>query len=103
MKRIITILLCLSLILIPLTACDGCDNTEYANPEEDAVYTQQDVVKEVAYAYFNQGKQINYNQTHSRRNLNVSPEDATSQHMVYLDCSSYVNAVYYESFGINIT
>ncbi len=102
MKRFITFFLCLSLILACLSGCEGCDNTEYANAEEDAVYTQQDVVKEVAYSYLHQGTQINYSQTLSRRNVNVSPEDATSQHMVYLDCSSYVNAVYYEAFGVNI-
>lgn len=98
MKKLVSILLTLSLLIVPLSLT-GCN---YADAKEDSVYTNSDVVKEVAYAYYYQGKQLNYNQTLSRRNVNVSPEDATSQHLIYLDCSSYVNAVYNEAFGVNI-
>lgn len=93
----LTIILSLLLSIFPFSAC-----TKYANAEEDAVYTQADAVTEVAYAYYRQQLQQNYNQTMSRRNINTSPEEATSQHMIFLDCSSYVNAVIYETFGVNV-
>lgn len=102
MKKFLTLILTVILMLTAFSGCEGCDNTKYANAEEDAVYTQQDVIKEVANAYLRQATQINYNQTLSRRNIDVSPEEATSQHLVYLDCSSFVNAVYKEAFGVNI-
>lgn len=64
-------------------------------------YTQEEVLTEVAEAFLRQGKQINYNQTNdtSLRAETASPEDATAQRTLYLDCSSYVNSVYYEAFG----
>ncbi|MCM1042700.1 MAG: NlpC/P60 family protein [Corallococcus sp.] len=60
------------------------------------------VITEVAYAFYRQGTQIQYDQMNSRRNLNPSPEDAASGRTIYLDCSSYVNACYYEAFGVNV-
>ncbi len=80
-------------------------------PEEPEVVTpyptyelteNMKIVKEIAYAYRRQGRQIEYDQSHSRRHISPSPEDATAQHMIYLDCSSYVNAVYLEAFGVGI-
>jgi len=63
-------------------------------------YTNADVVKEVAMAYYRQGNQIFYCQ--KWRHENVSPEYASSQRKMMLDCSSFVNSVYYEAFGVNI-
>ena len=104
MKKLLSFILAssLSLALVSLTACDKPEDITYADATKDAVYTQEDVAVEVAYAFFRQAIQQNYSQTNSRRNINPSPEDATSQHMIFLDCSSYVNAVYYEAFGENI-
>ena len=62
-----------------------------------------DLVQKVAYEYYYQGTQIQYDQKNSRRNLNSAPEDATANKELYLDCSSYVNSVYNYIFGINIT
>ncbi len=76
-----------------------------AEPVSGDTLTQyQEIIKEVAYSYFRQGTQIQYDQTAKppRRNLMVSPEDATSQRTIYLDCSSYVDSVYYEAFGIHL-
>ncbi len=64
--------------------------------------TNGDIVKEIAYAYKNQGGQIEYDQKNSRRHISPSPEDATEQHKIYLDCSTYVNAIYLEGFGETI-
>ncbi len=102
MKKLLSFILTLSLSLslITLTACD--EEITYADATKDAVYTHEDVIEEVANAYLRQGLQQNYNQTLSRRNINPSPEEATSQHMIFLDCSSFVNAVYYEAFGSNV-
>ena len=99
MKKLLLAILALvfTLSAVCLSACG-----KFANAEEDAKYTVQDAVKEVGYAFYRQELQINYNQTIQRRMVNPSPEEATAQHMMYLDCSSYVNAVYYEAFGENI-
>lgn len=64
-------------------------------------YSNAEVVTEVAYAYQRQGTQIQYDQTQSRRNINASPEEASTTNTLYMDCSSYVNSVYYEAFGVN--
>ena len=60
-----------------------------------------DIVEEVAYAYFRQGTQLLYDQNRYRSE-NWSPEQATKQQIFYTDCSSFVNNVYYEAFGVNI-
>ena len=65
-------------------------------------FTNEDIVKEIANAYDRQGDQILYDQLTSRRHVNASPEDATSQKTIYLDCSSFVNSIYREGFGINV-
>lgn len=64
-------------------------------------YDNYEVVTTVANTYLRQGPQIQYDQTQSRRNINASPEEATPTNTLYMDCSSYVNAVYYEAFGVN--
>ncbi|MBR5139688.1 MAG: C40 family peptidase, partial [Clostridia bacterium] len=64
------------------------------------IENNQDIVREVAYAYYRQGSQIYYDQ--SWRATNFSPEEATAQKHLNLDCSSYVNSVYYEAFGYNV-
>ena len=64
--------------------------------------TNADALVTVAKTYYYQGNQIQYDQTQSRRNINPSPEEATAQHTLYLDCSSYVNSVYFETFGVNV-
>jgi len=65
-------------------------------------YTNQQVVTEVAYAFFRQGTQSEYDMTKGRRDFNSSPEDATADDALVLDCSSYANTVYYEAFGESI-
>ena len=68
----------------------------------DGEYTNEEILKEVTLAYYRQAGQFQYNQTISRRNINASPEDATVQRQLYVDCSSFANAVFYEAFGMNI-
>ncbi len=74
---------------------EGFAEIEYDN-------TNELILTEIAYAFYRQGTQIQYDQTQSRRNINPSPEDATAHNTLVLDCSSYVNACYYEAFGVNI-
>ncbi len=103
MKKLLLFLLTLILALptFSLTACNE-EEIEYADATADATYTQADAITEVAYAFYHQGLQQNFNHTMSRQNINPSPEDATSQRMIFLDCASFVNAVYYETFGENV-
>ena len=73
---------------------------------------KQDVLAAVAMAYYNQSyesrgeekkaPQILYDQYNTRRNFNPLPEDATELRNLYLDCSSFVNSVYYYTFGVNL-
>lgn len=74
--------------------------------DESWVYLEEcnntEAVVLVANSYFRQGTQIQYDQSNRRRNLNVTPEAATAETTVYLDCSSYVNAVYRTTFGVNV-
>ena len=69
---------------------------------ELAQFDPVEILTAVANTYYLQGTQIQYDQTNRRRNLNVSPEAATAETTVYLDCSSYVNAVYRNAFGVNV-
>ncbi len=64
--------------------------------------TSSDIIREIALSYYRQNEQIQYNQKVSMRNINAKPEDATSQHLIYLDCSSFVGAVIKEALGIEI-
>ena len=68
----------------------------------DPYTSGEEYVRELAYAFYYQLPYVDYDQYNSRRNMNVAPEDATSQQRVYLDCSSYVNTIYYNAFGENI-
>ncbi|MBR2322282.1 MAG: isopeptide-forming domain-containing fimbrial protein [Clostridia bacterium] len=101
MKKLVSFILTLSLTLT-LISFSACEEVEYADATADANYTEADAITEVAYAFYRQGLQQNFNHTMSRQNINPTPEDATSQHMIFLDCASFVNAVYYETFGENV-
>ncbi len=91
MKKIIIFLtLCLSVFSLSFTALAA------------ESYSNADIIKEIVYAYDRQGDTILYDQLNSRRHVSASPEDATSQKTIYLDCSSFVNSCYVEAFGINI-
>ncbi len=65
---------------------------------------------EVVNAYLNRGNKIQYDQrcmdrkliTTPRRDKYVSPEDATAQRTLFLDCSSFVNSVFWEAFGYEL-
>ena len=73
------------------------------NPREEITRDDyQDVIKAIAYSYYNQGTQIQYDQLNYRRHINPYPDMANDEEILYLDCSSYVNAVYYYAFGRNI-
>ena len=94
MKKLIAFILCTvmvaSMICMPVNA-------------ETVTYDNHDIIKEIATAFYRQGNQILYDQLVGRRNLYSSPEDATAQRTLYLDCSSFVNSCYREGFGVNVT
>ena len=60
-----------------------------------------------AEAFYRRGNALQYDQRSMdrlvqvtpRRNKLASPEEATSQHTLFLDCSAFVNACYYNTFG----
>lgn len=62
--------------------------------------TNQEIAIQVAYSYLYKRDKITYDQRY--RCEDMSPEDASWQQRMYLDCSSYVDAVYYEAFGYHV-
>ena len=68
------------------------------------------ILKEVAMAYYSRGERLQYDQRcmdrtmflTPRRIKLIPPEAATSQKKIYLDCSSFVGAVFYEAFGYEL-
>lgn len=101
---ILSIILTVCMIVPLLCACakGGGDELDIFVNTSSEVFENADIIKEVAYAYRRQFGQIEYDQYNSRRHISPSPEDATPQHQIYLDCSSYVNVCYLEAFGVNI-
>ena len=73
--------------------------TESANVDLD-VAKQREALIATADAYYNQGKQLQYDSF--RKNLYATPEDATSQHPVYTVCSGVIFQSYYQTFGIKL-
>lgn len=71
---------------------------------------KQDILLEVAMAFYRRGTSIQYNQLSMdrvvrvtpRRQRGISPESATPQQLCFLDCSSFVWSVYHEAFGIEL-
>ncbi len=63
-----------------------------------------------AYAFYQRGSFIQYDQLNMdrlvritpRRNKYAAPEDATEQHTLFLDCSSFIFAVYYNALGYEL-
>ena len=65
--------------------------------------TQDEIRKgliETAQAYYRQKAQLQYDSY--RKNLNSTPEDATSQHTTYTVCSGFTYQVYNQTLGIEI-
>ncbi|MBQ7348692.1 MAG: DUF11 domain-containing protein, partial [Clostridia bacterium] len=83
----------------PYTPPTVLENPKLAASSETNLTDNQKAVQEVAKAYFRQRDNINYEQYNNRRMVRVSPEEATAQRMVYLDCSTFVNNCYMEAFG----
>ena len=74
----------------------------YANSENHKLYDYDSIVIELAKAFDRQGAQIPYDQLIGRRSLFATPEDATAQKTLFLDCSSYLNSIYRVAFGVNL-
>ena len=77
------------------------------------MYTKEEKVRillENAKAYFNRGHNIQYDQYAMDRSVRVTPrnsrfappEMATDQHMLFLDCSTFTYAVYFNTFGYQL-
>ncbi len=75
-----------------------------------ALEEKREALLKVIAAYLERGSYIQYDQRCMDRSLMltprriklISPEAATEQKTVYLDCSSYVGAVFYEAFGYEL-
>lgn len=71
---------------------------------------KQEAVVAMARAFLNRGGLIQYDQsrldpnhiTFSRRELFALPEEATKQHTTHIDCSGFVYAVLYQTFGYHL-
>ncbi len=95
MKRLLSVLILSALVVSLIVGTTSCS-------QKMDIDEFNEIIVEMAKAYDRQGGQIPYEQYNSRRNIFCSPEDATAQRTMFLDCSSYVNACYREGFGVNI-
>ena len=66
--------------------------------------TLLDAYLELAYAYYYQGTQIQYDQgsSYQRKIRNMKPEDATELYQKYMDCSTFVSNAFYNAFNDTI-
>ena len=60
----------------------------------------KDAVVTTALAYVAQGNQVQYDSY--RKNFYATPEDATSQHIVYTVCSGFTYQAYYQALGVKL-
>lgn len=91
-KKILFIFVCLTIFVSEVSAATT-DTEKNVNDARNAVLT-------TANAYFNQGKQVQYDTY--KKNINCTPEDATSKHYCYFNCSGFTYAVYKEALGKEI-
>lgn len=71
---------------------------------------KQAVLVETAKAYYHRGHQLQYDQLSMDRLVRItprntryaSPEMATEQHMLFLDCSTFIYTLYYNVFGYQL-
>lgn len=67
--------------------------TKKATSDDTAIaITKQEALLLTADAFFKQGKQVQYDSY--KRNLKCTPEDATSKHYCYVNCSGFVHMVH---------
>lgn len=105
MKKFVSFLLCVIMLIscvFPIGNYVNADEIDATSSDQSVVYSNYDIIKEVAFAYQRHGAQIPYDQLIARRSIYSSPEDATAQRTIFLDCSSFVNSCYREAFGVNI-
>jgi len=75
-----------------------------------SIEQKQRILVETAKAYYNRGHQLQYDQLSMDRLVRItprntryaSPEMATEQHMLFLDCSTFIYALYYNVFGYQL-
>ncbi|MBQ2909496.1 MAG: DUF11 domain-containing protein [Bacilli bacterium] len=68
--------------------------------DDAEIEKQRNAVIKSAEAYLNQGMQVHYDSY--RKQLYATPEDATSQHIVYTVCSGITFQAYYQALGIEL-
>lgn len=75
--------------------------TKKATSDDTAIsITKQEALLLTADAFFKQGKQVQYDSY--KRNLKCTPEDATSKHYCYVNCSGFVHMVHKYALGLDI-
>ena len=89
----------------------GNDSSQYENMTSNFIPISQsyrnaheisllDAYLELAYSYYYQGVQIQYDQgsSYQRKIRDMVPEDATELYQKYMDCSTYVSNCFYNAF-----
>ncbi len=97
--KIIKMILIVSLLAILIIGYNSYSNAD----DEVQVSSYESVmkaVKEMATAYYDRGTNIQYNCCKAKPHQ--SPEEATSQNIVYMVCSHFVRSVYQQLLGVMI-
>lgn len=113
MKRVLSVLLVLCLLL-PLCSCSkGIDTVDNVHFTTTDMTDAQKAVVITAESMYLRGKRVQYDQTSfakgasrsvGRRSTGVrTPEDYTSQYFGYHDCSSFVFDVYWNALGMDFS
>ena len=84
------------------------DRTEVETSMNDSI--KLDALMAVVSAYLKRGYDLQYDQRSMdrilqltpRRRKRLPPEAATPDHTLFLDCSGYVGAIFYETFGYEL-
>ena len=79
-------------------------STSYTNEQKAAI------LLETAKAYYNKGHVIQYDQYAMDRLVRVTPrntryappEMGNAQHLLFLDCSTFIYTVFYQTFGYHL-
>jgi len=85
-------------IFVSITGINAAELTD--EQKEQIMKENRDAILNTAEAYFAQGEQIQYDSY--KKNLNCTPEDATSKHYCYFNCATFTYAVFKEALGKEI-
>ena len=100
MKKKIGLLIVVTLIISSLFHTTKIQIDNDVKLDSNNLTNEQKALQEVAYAYYRQSNQLQYDS--NRKSFNYAPEEATGQNSIYSVCSSFTYLVYDQAFVIKL-